>query len=157
MNTTKVSFLFLLITLSLLAGCSTPTNPARDKEGLLQADRDFSKMSADKGMYDAFDYYMADSATHFRANSLPIVGRENIRALMSGETGATLAWEPYQVDVAASGDLGYTLGKWQYVAVDTAGNESISTGHYVSIWKKQPDGTWKYVFDAGTSDPPKEN
>jgi len=64
-----------------------------------------------------------------------------------------LTWEPTSVEIAASGDLGYTLGKWTYTVKDSTGEESSSFGYYISIWKKQTDGNWKWVFNSGISGP----
>jgi ketosteroid isomerase-like protein len=124
-------------------------------EILRQVDRDFNTMAADSGLAAAFAYYAADSAVILQRGSYPIAGREVIRASHSDEAGPSpLRWEPYFADMAASGDFGYTLGNYQYIYKDSSGAEKISYGHYVTIWKKQPDGNWKYVLDTGVSTPP---
>jgi ketosteroid isomerase-like protein len=122
-------------------------------QAIIQTDLEFAKMASDSGIAQAFAFYAADSATILRRNSLPIIGREAIRALYSDSTGATLRWAPFYADVAASNDLGYTLGKSQFVYKDSTGAEKISYGMYVTIWKKQPDGVWKYVLDSGVTIP----
>jgi len=55
--------------------------------------------------------------------------------------------------VAFSGDLGYTFGRYQRTVIDSLNNESSRYGTYVSVWKKQEDGSWKFVIDAGNSLP----
>jgi len=42
--------------------------------------------------------------------------------------------------------MGYTYGIY---ALALNQNDSLSFGTYVSIWKKQKDGTWKFVLDSG--------
>ena len=147
--------LILTMVVVLIAGCcqeeAMDLNAA--KESLMQADRDFSTLSIEKGMYEAFDTYMDDSATIYREGQHPFIGREAIRPLFPKEGGGTLEWEPFKAEVAESDDLGYTLGKWTYTATGKDGSESKSYGYYVSIWKKQADGSWKYVFDTGISAP----
>lgn len=66
---------------------------------------------------------------------------------------ATITWEPHTVEVATSGDMAYTLGDFEVRAVGPDGQPRMSTGTYVSIWRKSPDGSWKVVVDGGT--PPK--
>jgi ketosteroid isomerase-like protein len=127
-----------------------------DSKAILQADRDFARMASDSGIAAAFVYFAADSATMLRRGSNPIIGREAIRALFADEAGAALKWDPYFGDIAASGDLGYTLGKSQYIYKDSTGVEKISHGFYVTIWKKQADGSWKYVLDTGVTAPSPE-
>ncbi len=139
----------------------TPTPPARPPlaavpsagEILKQTDLNFAKMAADSGIGKAFAYFAADSATLFRRGSEPILGREAIRIASTDTSGSALRWAPYFADIAASNDLGYTLGQSQYIYKDSTGTEKISYGYYVTIWKKQPDGSWKYVLDTGVSAP----
>ena len=48
--------------------------------------------------------------------------------------------------------LGYTLGTWQSTHYNEAGKGQVTTGKYVTIWRKQADGSWKVVFDGGNPD-----
>ena len=43
-----------------------------------------------------------------------------------------------------AGDLGFTYGIYNLEIKDT-----VLKGTYVSIWKKQKDGKWKFVLDSG--------
>jgi ketosteroid isomerase-like protein len=65
-----------------------------------------------------------------------------------------LTWKPVKIEVADSGDLAYSLGTWQLQGKDQKGNDVTQTGKYITIWKKQKDGSWKVVADTGTVDPP---
>lgn len=53
-----------------------------------------------------------------------------------------LEWWPNFAGIARSGELGFTTGG---VAVN-----GQRTGHYFTIWKKQPDGNWRWVYDGGS-------
>jgi len=53
-----------------------------------------------------------------------------------------LEWWPNFAGVSRSGDLGFTTGG---VALN-----GQRTGHYFTIWKRQPDGSWKWVYDGGS-------
>jgi ketosteroid isomerase-like protein len=50
---------------------------------------------------------------------------------------------------AASGDIGYTLGHWETVLRTPVGDSTLGRGHYVTLWRRQPDGTWKVALDIG--------
>ena len=126
------------------------------KEALMQVDRLFSEVSVKEGTRAAFDMFMGDSATMLTDNRNPITERDAILALFPVESTATLEWEPLFADVSGSGDLGYTVGRWTYRSLDSTGAERTAQGHYVTIWKKQADGSWKYVFDTGTDGVPEE-
>jgi len=143
--------------ISVMACCPktekpTPTSTA-NSEVLIEADCAFAAMAADSGLGVAFKFYAADSATMLRDGSNPIVGKEVIGNLYSHPLRGTLTWEPYFADIGQSGDLGYTLGNSQYTIKDSTGATQVYHGFYVTIWKKQPDGSWKYVFDTGTDGP----
>lgn len=53
-----------------------------------------------------------------------------------------LEWWPNFAGVARSGDLGFTTGG---VALN-----GRRTGHYFTIWKRQPDGSWRWIYDGGS-------
>jgi ketosteroid isomerase-like protein len=136
-----------------LTGCSKEVDVQAAEDQLIDTDRAFSDMSAEQGQRAAFEAYMAEDAVMFRANARPFEGHDEIMSLFSDTDAGTLTWEPYSATVAGSGDLGYTLGTYEYAMVDSLGVESYATGYYVTIWERQPDGTWKYVFDTGQPGP----
>ena len=137
----------------MTVGCGDSMNIEKEKQLLLDTDRAFSTLSAEAGVPTAFERYMADDAVIYRDKNHPFKGREQINQLFANYPAATLTWEPYYAEVAAAGDLGYTLGKWIFTMDDETGEEHKSHGYYVSIWRKQTDGSWKYVFDTGINAP----
>jgi hypothetical protein len=36
------------------------------------------------------------------------------------------------------------------------GKDTVEYGNYVTIWKRFPDGRWKYVLDGGNDTPKQE-
>lgn len=65
-----------------------------------------------------------------------------------------IKWHPDKAGVAASGDLGYTSGFYDWSFKDKSGKVISDTGKYLTVWKKQPDGLWKVLFDTYNSDNP---
>lgn len=59
----------------------------------------------------------------------------------------TLTWKPDFVEVSSSGDLAYTYGWYQFSMTDTAGKVARDTDEFHTIWKRQPDGEWRYIWD----------
>jgi ketosteroid isomerase-like protein len=127
------------------------TNSAREDpaQQLLQADRDFSKMSVEKGMFSAFLFYISEDGIILRDNAYPSEGREALRERFSGrsDTSFVLAWEPLAARIAESGDLGFTYGIHSTTIKATG---EVTRGTYVTIWKKQSGGSWKFILDTGT-------
>lgn len=75
------------------------------------------------------------------------VGPEAIRATMGGFLGRVrIDWAP--VASAVRGDLGFTLGKATF---HDSKDGSSWKGVYVTLWHRQPDGSWKVRFDTGRS------
>jgi ketosteroid isomerase-like protein len=140
----------------VLWACTQAPDLEAVKTRLLEIDREFCEMSLAEGTEAAFLAYMAEEGTVYPYQGAPISGRENYQELIASvaASGAetVLQWEPQFADAAASGDLGYTLGTYRSVLTNADGDEQIRTGSYVTIWKKQADGTWKFVFDAGNRD-----
>ena len=114
-------------------------------EQLIQTERDFSRTSELKGMRDAFLAYLADDGILFRPG--PVLGKK----WWSGQppTAGLLTWRPVYADISGAGNLGYTTGPYEFKS--SQGNR---TGNYFTIWKRQPDGTFKFVIDFGIVNAP---
>jgi len=123
----------------------------RDAGVLMQADRDFAKATAEKGV-EGWMAYMAPGAVLLGAE--PKVGPDKIRATMTEELqpGAHLTWEPTKADFIGDGDVGYTIGRFEFRATDKQGKATAFKGTYMTTWQKQKDGTWKVIGDIGTPD-----
>lgn len=116
------------------------------KEEIAKTERAFSSMAQEKGMNVAFLHFVADDGVLLRNNNL-IKGKADIKEYMKNSDSKGLSWEPDFVDVSASGDLGYTYGKYTYKYQDSLGNEKSSQGIFHTVWKRQPDNSWKFVWD----------
>jgi len=105
----------------------------------------FSNFSKKYGMKKAFIEYIDEDGVLLRPNHLPIVGADAIDFLTQvNDSTYSLTWKPLTGSIASSGDLGYTYGIYTVQLKDTT-----LKGTYVSIWKKNPEGKWKFVLDAG--------
>lgn len=134
----------------LLAGCAVK-KPVVDtdeiKSVIMETDRAFSRMSEQKGLRTAYLEYIDSNGVLLRPNNYPIVGGEAVNFISeSNDTAFIMTWEPKSTRVAASGDLGYTYGIYSYKPKE---QDSVYLGSYVTIWKKQADGKWKFVLQTG--------
>lgn len=134
--------------------------PKADVQLLLSVDREFSAMCMDKGMQEAFLEYAADDVIKLRPGELPVMNKAELRQMFEAHASdgvLKFQWSPVKADIAASGDLGYTFGNWSiFIRSDGVTKDTTIYGNYVSIWKKQKDGSWKYVLDGGNSTPKPE-
>ena len=131
--------------------CCTSKTADKDnidhKANMLEADRAFSKLSEQKGIKLALLEYIDSNGVLLRPNAHPIVGGEAINFISQGsDTTYILTWEPKGGSVAKSGDLGYTFGVYSRQHKHTS---DVIYGTYVSVWKLQPDGKWKFALESG--------
>ncbi len=156
MKAFNLSVVILVVT---LVGCmSQPPAPqvdvAAEEAALMAADTAFSESGADVDKHMSF---YADGAVVLEPEMPIEQGKGAIRAGMTSlasAPGFELTWTPSSAHVSKSGDLGYTLGAYRLTMNDEAGNPTTSNGKYATVWEKQPDGQWKVVVDAPSSDAP---
>jgi len=113
-----------------------------------QMELDFSAYAGREGLAAAFYTYAAADAVINRGGKV-VQGKDAIRAFYDRDNFKTakLVWAPDFVDVAASGELAYTYGKFTFTGVGPDGKEISSEGIFHTVWKRQKDGTWKFVYD----------
>lgn len=135
----------ILIPLGIVGGQSS----SRSLKTLIEAERAFSRLSEEKGIREAFLFYLADDSVVFLPR--PVPGRKAYEEAPA-ESPTLLTWEPAYAEVSPAGDLGYTTGPYQ--AKDKSNAASAPRfGHYVSLWQKQPTGLWRVVLDIGIRHP----
>jgi ketosteroid isomerase-like protein len=148
----------VLFVIGLAAEAGRKAVPAaRFQEELMKADRDFCAMARREGVAKAFLAFAADDVILMRDKQPPLVGRAALEAhYAKSKGGYTLTWDPDKAEAGSAGDLGYTFGHWELASRDEAGRETREYGVYVTVWKRQADGRWKYVLDGGNETPAPE-
>jgi len=149
--------LFFLVLAGLLAGYqqANVASAKVDERVLLDRDAEFDRVTAAEGM-EGFLSFIADDAVFFPANAPIVTGKEAVGAVwieVLTSPGVSLRWQPIKADLARSGELGYTYGRYQFTTTDPAGQSVTRHGKYVTIWKKQPDGAWRVAVDIGNASP----
>jgi len=143
--------LFIVLMLLSFGSCKNKPKPKTYKidlkESMMDADIAFSKLSADKGMKTAFMEYIDSNGIIQRPNTLPLKGGNAIDFIsQADDTTYIMTWQPLGGTIAESGDLGYTYGIYSLQSKST---DSALNGTYLTIWKKQPDGKWKFEYNTG--------
>ena len=126
------------------------------RDELLRADRAFDQRTSEQGAEGWVSFFTEDGMMAGPGGITS--GRKAIRDLMApffSKPGNSLRWKPVLAGVSASGDLGYTVGESLRTVTDEKGQLTQSRGRYVTIWRKQKDGSWKVELDTGSSTPPK--
>jgi ketosteroid isomerase-like protein len=123
-------------------------------EQVRAADTAFSALAQRVGTGRAFGDFAAENAQIFSTPGEFITGPNAISDSFgpSGSSGV-LAWHPVAGGVAQSGDLGFTVGNAVFTGQREDGGPLLLYSKYLTVWKKQRDGTWRYVVDGGSSRP----
>jgi len=142
-----LSYLILL----LLVACSETNNYDRSKKAekqILSTEADFEKAVKEKGIKVAFLEYADDSAVINRSTKI-FLGKKGIEEFFNTQTRKTISlnWVPDFMEASSSGDLGFTYGKYKFSGEDSTGKKIEFEGIFHTVWKKQKDGRWKFVYD----------
>jgi ketosteroid isomerase-like protein len=135
--------------LVLLAACEATVTPDAAREELMAADRAFAAATAERGADGWVEYFASNG--RMLGGARIIAGTDSIRAVMTpafADTSFALTWEPRFAEASEDADLGYTVGRWER----RQAGEVTGTGWYLTVWRRQPDGTWKAEMDLGNDD-----
>ncbi|MEO1243111.1 MAG: nuclear transport factor 2 family protein [Pseudomonadota bacterium] len=123
-------------------------------EEMMETDRAFAAMAARDGVPAAFAAYAAEDVRMFPGGSQPYAGRDTlIERYADFPNDARLEWDPVEGMASPDGDFGFTWGRYVYTPPANAEGASVGHGKYVSIWRREDNGDWKFVADIGNSNP----
>jgi ketosteroid isomerase-like protein len=129
--------------LAIVACAPSPPDPAILEQEVRQADVDFDRALADGDVNTTLE------------------GREAVvngwAPFLDEDSGLTLRWNPTDVEVAASGDLGVSRGDYRMTQISEDGSVSVGVGSYVTVWRRSEDGAWRAALDIGTPAKPAES
>ena len=117
---------------------------------VVEAEHAFSQRSIDEGMKPAFLAYAAPDGVVVNRRG-PVNAIETWRQREPAPAGL-LTWWPTYADVSRAGDLGWTTGPYEFRQTRTQ-EKPDDTGHFFTVWRRQPDGSWKWVLDLGIRHP----
>jgi ketosteroid isomerase-like protein len=133
------------------AGALPDTGKGGARSRMEQADRDFAAMGGQRGPGPAFAAF-ADSGAVTFGQQLNF-GPAEIGAGFDAGDGSHWAWGPVASGAAESGDLGFTVGQADISAPDEHGQTQTFHTKYLTVWHRQPDGTYRYLVDGGNARP----
>jgi len=120
-------------------------------DSLLNADRALAAQSHSIGFVAAYSKAMAPEARKLDGGVPPAIGRDAILALLARyPADLSLDWIPEEAVVASSGDLGFTWGHFTATSHDSTGQLVTEHGKYLDVWRRQSDGSWRWIADIGT-------
>jgi len=132
-----------------------PPDPAAVRSAIEAANGKFVEAMNKGDTATAFMNYASD-AVIMMSNEKPWRGRE----LMSKGFGGMMSMFAikdmsfHTDDVMVDGDLAVETGEYKMTLVPKGGKEMKDEGKYITVWKKQSDGSWKIVRDISNSSLP---
>jgi len=122
---------------------------------IMKADAAFSQAVADRSR-ERFLSFIAETAVFNGGRPDEARGHDAILKAWSPffePGGPTLTWIPEKAEVLVGGDVGYSIGRWTRRARTPDGRTTEARGQYLTTWQRQSDGSWKVVFDTGSTQP----
>jgi ketosteroid isomerase-like protein len=135
-----------MVLVPLLAACAGLPQGV-DRAGIErqvgERERAFAKTMADRD-HAAFATFVSEEAVFFTGPS-PLRGRaavaEGWKRFYTAKD-APFSWEPDEVQALDSGTLALSSGP-----VRNAQGKLVA--RFTSIWRREPDGVWRVIFDRG--------
>ncbi|HEU0310574.1 MAG TPA: DUF4440 domain-containing protein [Sphingomicrobium sp.] len=148
-----------------LAGCdgankpaaTAAVDPAAVEQELKSIEADWEKAYQARDVDKAAGHYSSDAALANAGMNLAndeLARKMAITQLLS-DPGTKISFASDRVGVAQSGELAYTRGHYSIQTTDPKTKQAVTeAGNYLTVWKKQPDGSWKAVEDFVTPGAP---
>ena len=143
-----------------IGGCSKSGTGAASADSIKQSikadEAKWNQQFKSKDTEALVDHY-ADDAFFYATGEKPANGSTAIRQIYadaSTDPAFEVQFASDKMDVAGSGDLAYSRGKFDEKFTDKKTNKVMAgSGSYVTVYKKQADGSWKAVEDFAAMDP----
>lgn len=144
----------------LLAFAAAPSliaapDKAKLKQEVAAMEDAFCAMAQEKGLLAAFQHFAAPDVAFIDTDPRKFRGPSAVLERMGpDQPGVKLTWSASFTDVSDDGTLGYNYGRFEMHRPGPDGQEILRGGFFLTIWKRQSDGTWRYVMDTGAPDKP---
>lgn len=123
---------------------------------LRSADQEWMKVFSAKDL-DKSVAFVAPNGSVLSPNAPIATGPDAIRKSFAGFFALPdlkISWTPTIAEGSRSSDLGYTQGTYELTFRGASGKQESDKGKYVTVWKRQPDKSWKVAADIFNSDLP---
>lgn len=145
----------LAVFFAACAGSEPQVDIEAEAAELMRLSSEWSEV-AGSGDVEATLAYWADDAIMMPPGQPPLRGKDAIRRFVEATgsiPGFSVRWEPLEAHVAPSGDFAYLIERNQFSYEDSTGAQVTESNKVVTVWRKEPDGSWKNVVDMWNADP----
>ncbi len=137
-----------------LAACQAPVNEFTDRDAdAIRALIDTYVSSALVADWDAWGNTLSSDVIFFSPNQAPLVGHDAVMAWIREFPTLTSFTAPVD-EVSGIGDLAYAHGTYSLTTNLPDGSSVNEQGSYVNLFRRQPDGSWRYSHNIWHSNSP---
>jgi ketosteroid isomerase-like protein len=129
-----------------------PRDAAQGRSEILELESRFRETLMRQGMRDGYLSAVGERARLHRVKTFPMLGKKAIGDYFNNRKLTVVEWEGIDGGVAASGELGYSYGRYELAHLDNGGDRS-EKGYFTHVWKRDGNGEWKLVADVTNSLP----
>ncbi len=150
-----VKFSVAVFLIFLVAGCTTVPDSDRERDTLVQRDREWAAVAQGRDVGRIVSFW-TDDATIFPPGAPPVHGNAAIRDYVQKSLaipGFQIHWRPTSAAISADGTLGYTTGDNAVTVPGSDGTPITIAGRYTTVWRREKGGTWQCVIDIWNSGP----
>ena len=147
-----------LVALTILLMAAMPSSAQKKlsaaENAIRAADQEWARVFGVKDLKGSLEF-CADDASFMAPNAPIAIGKDAIGksfAAFFTLPDLKITWHPIKIEVAGSGELGYSTGAYDMTFNDPAGKTITDRGKYMTVWKKQTNGRWKVIYDIFNSD-----
>ena len=124
--------------------------PSRDD--VMGLEGEFAKVAASRGAPEAYRAFLAEHCRVHSNGRFPLSGRSAIAEVFEPSNPNVKEWKALGGGVAASGDMGYTYGRYT-IGLPSPAGDKLEKGHFMRVWRRDASGKWKLTFDVTKPDP----
>lgn len=135
----------ILVAMLAFAAAGPAAAAVQGPAPVIAAERAFAADGAVMGIKGSFLKHSAADAIVLLPD--PVNAQAAYGAQPDNPAGPELAWWPLWAGISRDGGLGFTTGPYSL--------DGVRKGHYFTVWKRQADGGWKWIFDGGAAADPK--
>jgi ketosteroid isomerase-like protein len=140
----------------LVAGCATVPDGGRNRDALLQRDREWAAVAAQGGNVERILSFWTEDATIIPPSGPVVNGKSAIRDYVQKSLAIPefkILWHPASAAISADGTLGYTTGENSVTVPGPEGKLVTIAGRYATVWRRDNGGDWRCVIDIWNSGP----
>jgi len=124
-----------------------PRDASQGRQEILDIESRFGETLARLGVRDGYLRAVGEHVRLHRVKNFPLLGKKAIGDFFANRKLTVVEWEGIDGGVSASGELGFSYGRYEIKHQEAAGERS-EKGYFTHVWKRDANAEWKLVADV---------